>query len=214
MKKALLRFLKITIAPFLFFCVTKFIYATLKLEIIGAEQIASGNAVIGIWHSDFVVFSGFCSRHHRNIVIMTSYSDDGEVLSRNIKLLGGDVVRGDERRHGARALIGILNAYRNGNHIVFALDGPLGPRRKAKPGAVFASRKLERPLQPVICTAEKAWRFKSWDRLFIPKPFSRARLVFGGPLIFPAGESEDVSLQKIEHAMQALYDRYEYTNHS
>ena len=35
------------------------------------------------------------------------------------------------------------------------------------------------------CVPQKAWRLKSWDRFYIPKPFSRAVLVVGEHIYIP-----------------------------
>ncbi|MEK6795036.1 MAG: lysophospholipid acyltransferase family protein [Spirochaetota bacterium] len=209
MRKAIGRFIKFNVIPPIIAFLVKAIYRSLSIEVIGGERIINGPSIVGIWHSDFFIYAGFATTYLNDMVIMTSYSDDGELLSRIIKRLRGDTVRGDERRHGARALIQIMDAYKRGNHIVFALDGPLGPRRKAKAGCLFACRKLGKPLLPVISTAVPAWRFNSWDRMFIPKPFSRARLIFGEPIQFPEGESDANALLRIEQAMEALYQRHE-----
>lgn len=209
MRKAIGRFTKLSIVPPVFSFLVKAIYRTLRIDVIGGERILNDTSIVGIWHADFFIYSGFATTYLNNMVIMTSYSDDGEVLSRIIKRLRGDTVRGDERRHGVRALIQIIDAFRKGNHIVFALDGPLGPRRKAKAGCVFACRKLGKPLLPVIATAVPAWRFNSWDRMFIPKPFARAKLVFGEPIVFPDGESDAEACMRIENVMADLYRRHE-----
>lgn len=199
-------------APLLAYVLIKIITRTLRISVVGKEHIEDETAshVYGIWHSDFFAYANFGDRaYKRRIVVMTSYSEDGEILSRAIRLLGGNVVRGDERRHGSRALIKAMRMVREeGKSVVFALDGPLGPRHRAKAGAVFACRKLGLPLTPIVTIAEKAWRFSSWDEFFIPKPFSRVNVVFGEPITFTKEMTEEEACATIEGAMNALYQKH------
>jgi lysophospholipid acyltransferase (LPLAT)-like uncharacterized protein len=57
-----------------------------------------------------------------------------------------------------------------------ALDGPKGPALSAKPGAKWLAEKAGVPLVNVSVKYGKALRLKSWDKTFIPLPFSRIKL--------------------------------------
>jgi lysophospholipid acyltransferase (LPLAT)-like uncharacterized protein len=46
---------------------------------------------------------------------------------------------------------------------------------------------------PFGCAVDRAWRLKSWDHFEIPKPFSRACVVFGEPLQVPAKPDADAA---------------------
>ena len=46
------------------------------------------------------------------------------------------------------------------------------------------------------------WRLNSWDRLAIPKPFSRGVQIFGAPITLPADANSD----QLETARLALED--------
>ena len=57
---------------------------------------------------------------------------------------------------------------------VFTADGPRGPLYVAKPGAVVLARWAGHKICCFHIAVERAWILKSWDRMMIPKPFSRA----------------------------------------
>ena len=41
------------------------------------------------------------------------------------------------------------------------------------------------------CVPERAWRLKSWDGFYVPKPFSRVALVVRKPVQVPAEMTKD-----------------------
>ena len=68
-------------------------------------------------------------------------------------------------------------------------DGPWGPYRVAKPGALIVARHAGFRLLPVAVRAKPAIRLTGrWDRQLVPLPFSRLTLLAGEPLtVAPMG---------------------------
>ena len=64
-------------------------------------------------------------------------------------------------------------------------DGPRGPEREVQAGTILLARISRAPLLPMSFSAERAWRLRSWDRLIVPKPFSRLHVVIGEPIEVP-----------------------------
>ena len=48
--------------------------------------------------------------------------------------------------------------------------------------------RAQAPIVPYVMKADRVWRFKSWDRFQVPKPFARVTIVFGEPTVV-AGET-------------------------
>ena len=69
----------------------------------------------------------------------------------------------------------MIRLMRTGLPMGFSVDGPKGPRYEAKTGAVLLAKKTGNPLMPFVVECEKYWTVKSWDRLQIPRPFTRAK---------------------------------------
>jgi lysophospholipid acyltransferase (LPLAT)-like uncharacterized protein len=62
-------------------------------------------------------------------------------------------------------------------------DGPFGPYRVVKPGALIVARASGLPIQPWAIEARPLLRLpRRWDRHIIPLPFGRLRVVAGEPL--------------------------------
>ena len=82
----------------------------------------------------------------------------------------------------------MMRALDEGRSVAITPDGPRGPARIAARGAVALARLSGRPILPLSWSASSCWRAGGWDRMMIPKPFSRGRLVMG-PLIHVSGHA-------------------------
>jgi len=79
-------------------------------------------------------------------------------------------------------------------HIV---DGPRGPAGKIKRGAIYLAQATGAAIVPMYTFADKAWRFNSWDKFLLPKPFSRVTLRFGDMINLPStDDSEELERQR------------------
>jgi hypothetical protein len=81
-------------------------------------------------------------------------------------------------------------------------DGPRGPRRKLAPGAIFVASRLELPLVVMGYAYDRPWRFNSWDRFALPRPFSRARAVVSPEITVP----RNLDREGLEHYRQKMED--------
>ena len=58
---------------------------------------------------------------------------------------------------------------------------------------------------PFIVETEKYWKVKSWDRLQIPKPFSRAKVFIAEP-IYVAGDADENEIENKREELQRKLD--------
>jgi lysophospholipid acyltransferase (LPLAT)-like uncharacterized protein len=184
--------------------------STLRFQITLEESsLADGKrrALPGIycfWHRAMIP----SAYHFRNmqIGIMISRSFDGECIARVVEKLGFRPVRGSSSRGGAGALMGMREELEQGHPAVFTADGPRGPLYVAKPGAVLLARKSGYPICCFHVAVERAWVLNSWDRMMIPKPFSRASFYITSPITVPA-DAADEQLESWQQKVQADLDR-------
>ena len=77
----------------------------------------------------------------------------------------------------------MLSELSRGADAAFAVDGPRGPRERAKPGAARTAELGGAALLPVSSAACRSIVLKrTWDRFELPLPFSRVVVVVGAPL--------------------------------
>lgn len=201
-KRVLIRF-----ADLLFFGSIKILGAVTRFETSGTEhwdaiKTAGKIPIYTFWHDR--IFLGTYFFRDRAIVVMTSKSSDGEYIARFIQRFGYGAIRGSTSRGGARALAEMVRSMRAGRPMAFSIDGPRGPRYVAKPGPVFLAKKTGNPILPLVVEPRKFWKLKSWDRLQIPWPFSRAITIFGEPIYVKADATDAECDEKLAELQMSL----------
>jgi hypothetical protein len=117
-------------------------------------------------------------------IVMITKGRDGDRAVPPLEAVGAIVVRGSSLRSGSGALRNLVELLRDSSYpCVLCVDGPLGPRDIAKPGALFCSRQSGRPVIPVATAASHAICFRrSWARIYIPLPLAKVVVALGEPL--------------------------------
>jgi len=131
--------------------------------------------MVGIcWHNRLFPVSELYRRYFkgRRVAAMVSASKDGAYMTEFFRCFGIGAIRGSQNRRGVQALKELIKAARGGWDIAMTPDGSRGPIYVMKPGAMAIALKLHMPLMLVSFNYKNAWRFKSWDRFYLPKPFS------------------------------------------
>src|SRR4030042_7184019 len=155
------------------------------------EFFLGSRQVIGVtWHRTSIFSCYYYGPFHP--MIMFSQSRDGEYLARFAPKCGVIPVRGSSKRGGEKALIQMIRYLKEGNRACSTvLDGPQGPRYKAKKGLLVLSQKTGVPLLPFIWSARRALTLeKTWDKTMIPWPFSEVVISYGSPLNVPKESTE------------------------
>jgi lysophospholipid acyltransferase (LPLAT)-like uncharacterized protein len=196
--------LKIWFISELGYWIIRIIGSTLRWKVEGLESFTSRKAcngrIIGaFWHGRIFMATYFF--RNMDFVVMTSRNRDGDYIARTIRRFGYGVARGSSSRGGSSALMTMLEELKNGHDAAFTLDGPLGPRYVAKPGAVWLASKSGAPIYPFNISPEKKWVFRSWDHFQFPKPFTRVLLIMGAP-IFVKPEATQEELHKAQEYLQ------------
>ena len=188
--------------------IIRLIGATLRISVSSEEggqtTLEQRPLVASFWHSCIIPSTYIWRR--MGIRVMSSFSYDGEYMGRIIRKFGFVAVKGSSSRNPVRALLGLRRALEEGWTVAFTLDGPRGPRHKVKPGPVALGRSTGLPLTTFHVGLEKAWVLNSWDRMMIPKPFSRALVRFGKLISVPRDASEE-DLARYNEELQATLDR-------
>lgn len=157
---------------------------TWRWEIIGAERLRvlppAGSRLWVLWHAELLPLLWLHRR--QGIAVLASQHRDGGYLASVAARWGYRVLRGSSARLGTSALRGVMRVLASGGQVALALDGPRGPRHRAKPGGARAAQRTGAAVVPVRAQPNRAWRLASWDGFVIPAPFTRIRVVYGAPL--------------------------------
>jgi lysophospholipid acyltransferase (LPLAT)-like uncharacterized protein len=160
--------------------------------------------IYAFWHR--AVFPSAWMWRNLGIAVMVSRSFDGEYIARIVEKLGFSAVRGSSSRGGAQALLGLKNHLEKGATVAFTIDGPRGPKYVAKSGPVLLSRTTALPMAAFYVAIHEAWVLKTWDRLVIPKPFSKALVRVSAKMRVPPG-ADDGQMAEFHRQLQAALER-------
>ena len=160
--------------------------------------------VYSFWHQ--CTFAATYLWRDLDIRVMSSTSFDGEFTARMIRRFGFLPVRGSSSRGAVRGLLGMRKHIEEGWTVAFTIDGPRGPRFVTKPGPVLLARASGVPMAVFHIAIDRAWMLNTWDRLLIPKPFSRA-LMRVGSLIPVPGDIGSEDLERYNAFLQSSLDR-------
>ena len=153
--------------------------STLRIELYDADRQLLTNRtrsrIFLFWHNRLSMVSEIRRRllPKEKVVGLVSTSRDGAWLTAFFETLGIQVVRGSSSRRGVAGMLGLRQALASGYDVAVTPDGPRGPSEHVKPGALWLAERTDAPLLLISCRFTKAWRLKNWDRLYIPKPFSK-----------------------------------------
>ncbi|WDE95879.1 lysophospholipid acyltransferase family protein [Lentisphaera profundi] len=165
--------------------------------------------IIAFWHNQVLALSYvFERRVCDKSTGMTSKSRDGQMISDIMMSRGFSVIRGSAQKKkkdkgGAIAFIKSLKVLREANKLMCIVpDGPRGPRYEAQPGAVMLSVKSKKKLVPIGARYSACFKLPTWDKLYIPLPFSKMTVEFGEILEF--SENSDQANEDFSQALNAV----------
>lgn len=206
--------------------VIKLISATLRWKQVGEIHpsiVNSNDPIIFVfWHDRELMIHNFLKQTGRvkispGLCAIASMHPDGRIIAGILERLGFTTVAGSSSRGGfsaVRALTKLVNA--RGLDCGIAADGPKGPRHFLKDGVVKISQLTAGRIVAVSYSAERRWVFGSWDRMFLPKPFSRAVYAASQPLYIPRDAVDEdfrAAVNMVEQALRevtAKVESYEY----
>ncbi len=157
-------------------------------------------SIICFWHARMLMIPASIPRWDGYVLI--SSHRDGAFIADAMRLIGIKTVRGSSTRGGARAMLEMVRkARRLGCDLGITPDGPRGPREVIQPGTVQLAMKTGLPLLPVCYATRRHWRARSWDRFYIPSPFTRGVFMFGDYVFIDRDEDLETALRRAQAAM-------------
>ncbi|MBI9072205.1 MAG: lysophospholipid acyltransferase family protein [Melioribacteraceae bacterium] len=149
-----------------------------KKNFSGIEELINNdkNFVLAFWHGS--MFIPWYIHRRQNFSAIVSKSKDGQLLVNLLNKWKYNVVRGSSHVGGKEALDTLITLANENNPIAITPDGPTGPRHEMKAGAVITAQRTEIPL--ILCGVSYSSKveLKSWDKLEIPKLFSKVKVVY------------------------------------
>ncbi|WP_298978469.1 lysophospholipid acyltransferase family protein [uncultured Campylobacter sp.] len=176
------------VAEYLIFILIWCIFLTCRVKFT-PTKLPGKPCVVVFWHGRLAMMS-FAYRRwwlrdfggKRRAKVIISDHKDGEIITRVISHFGIGAIRGSSFKGGARALMGAIKEIKSGTDVIITPDGPRGPLHSVADGAVILAQRLNLDIYALNYEASSFWKFRSWDEMVLPKPFSRINYSLSAPL--------------------------------
>jgi hypothetical protein len=205
MKRRLLGWL----IPWLIYLAHKLLALTIRWEFVGERYKPGADPyILSFWHARILMMPYAYKGWNGSMLI--SEHRDGAFIADAVELMGIQSSRGSSTRGGARALLEMIKLARKGHALGITPDGPKGPREVVQPGTVQLAKKTGLPLRAVCYATKRHKRASSWDRFYLPLPFTRGVFVIGEP-VYADSDDDEENLHRFQQAMdevQAKADGY------
>ena len=178
--------LKIHVLPYLAFALHRLLSWTWRVDTYFCDELkedwkAGRPTVYAHWHKDETTL--IINIREMRAGILNSKSTDGRLMQKVVQLYGAKTADGSSSRDGVQALKGLIRLAKSGRNPTVAVDGPRGPYKVIKPGIMQLSRLCNAKIYPGTIQYSRAWQFpKSWDKTYLPKPFSKITIYWGPPM--------------------------------
>lgn len=178
-----------------------------RIEYIGREHYIwlkrhNKPFIFCIWHGRILL--PIYIHRFENIQAMVSEHRDGEMIAQTLQRLGYRTVRGSSTRGARKASIQMIRSLKKGAVAAIMPDGPRGPRHRFKAGAAVIAQKAGAYLLLMTFASSSHIQFRSWDRFYLWKPFSRSVVLYSEPIFVPPeleGDELDAFIRDIERRM-------------
>ena len=190
--------------------VIRFLRASVRWTYIGSDiRPENTPCIISSWHARLLLTPLLLGKWQGPLII--SDHRDGELIAAVFAKFGLEASRGSSSTGGAKALLKVIRMAKQGYSPGITPDGPRGPAQVVKDGVAQIAIKSGLPIVPVCYATNRYWRLSSWDKFYVPKPFSKGVVVIGDALYPNHDETAQSFTVRIQQAMdtnQITADHY------
>ena len=192
------------------------LYKTLRVRLLDARgrpilaQALPKKAIYIGWHGNMAIVPAFFSR--LGVTFLASKSRDARLYGQFLRAFGGRLAIGSRAEDGPAGVMNAIRTLQSGRPVALSPDGPKGPRHQLKPGVAFVALAAKAFVVPIgVYAKSKVVLRNSWDKAWIPLPFSSVLLVVADPIDPEAfeGQGKD-ALEALRRAIQSRLEEVEF----
>lgn len=150
---------------------------------------------ISFWHNR-LAFGINIFRNYKKIHALVSSHSDGKIIASVIRIAKHKTISGSSNKNAQSALKSIIKKLESGEKIIITPDGPRGPLYEINSNITRIAHKYNKPIIPMSCISNKYFELKSWDKMLIPKPFSKIYVIFGKAVSLSQDDKKNKDLLK------------------
>ncbi|KKM55590.1 hypothetical protein LCGC14_1552500 [marine sediment metagenome] len=181
-----------------------FIFITSRITIIGGKELErikkeKQRVIFAFWHGDYTLLL-FSFRIKKAVALVHS-SFRGDFMAQLASVFKYRIVRISRRR---RSIMPFMEAIKEGYSGFIAVDGPLGPARETKAGAIYIARKSRAKIIPLAVQARRGFLLNRWDNHCLPLPFNNITISIGKPIVVKEGDSLELKRGEVTSSLLEL----------
>ena len=181
-----------------------FVFITSRITIVGEKELEriekeKQKIIFAFWHGNYTLL--LFSFRIKNAVALVHSSFRGDFMAQLASVFKYRIVRISRHR---RSIMPFIKAIKEGYPGFIAVDGPLGPPRETKPGAIYIARKSGAKIIPLTVQARRGFLLNRWDNHYIPLPFNNITVSIGKPIVVKDGDSLEVKRKEVTSSLLEL----------
>ncbi|MBB5519107.1 lysophospholipid acyltransferase family protein [Amphiplicatus metriothermophilus] len=191
----------------------RLVHRASRWEFLGREHVEALNArregfILAFWHNRLLMTPVVRRQTPKRVFMLISRHRDAQIMAEAARPFGVEFICGstanpkkpDKNKGGAAALAQMIAALKDGAVVGVTPDGPRGPAEQVQAGVIRLAHYAGAPILPGAWSTSRGRFLNTWDRFFLPAPFSRGYFVAGAPIDPPT----DGSPEAIETRRRAL----------
>jgi len=203
------------VARFVGWLLAGYVWLVARTARFSGPPITQEQVIFAVWHESNLAaaVSAYRLRNDNRAIVFSTRGFRGIVMNTMLHHLGSGVVTLPEEGSQSRAEAANVSRFmarvgQSGWSLVISCDGPWGPHRVAKPGALIVARESGIPILPWAISIRPTWRLtRRWDRHIVPLPFGRMRVEEGQLIRVGARDRIKPILPQLQAALLDVAER-------
>ncbi len=191
----------------------KFVSLTSTIEVKGQEKLLKHleqdkPIIMTAWHGRlYLLYLAWPKKFPLKALV--SPHSDGMIISKTLQRFGITSILGSSNKNAKSSAINIFKSLtKEKTSVTIIPDGPRGPMAKAVISPIYFAKKTGAPIYPLTYASKKHKTLDhSWDKMIVPKPFSKITLIYDDPIIIPKDATEKEMEQyriKLENSLNHI----------
>jgi len=179
------------------------LHLTCRFVFEGAEHLPARTPVIlCFWHEHSVAYFVTFLRHDRRHAWISDPSLRMRPIHVGMMLSGiSTIVMGSSGHNGIQAAQQLVAYLNQGYSTGISPDGPAGPPRVLHKGVLHIAAESSVPIVPLGLSASRRFVTRSWDRKWIPMPFSTVTVRYAPPIHVDEANFDEM-LERLSDALR------------
>lgn len=170
--------------------------------------LSTDRAMVLTYHGDLLALLPFAHdfmNRGRQVAVLASPSRDGRIGIEVIHRLGARAVVGSTSSRAEASAREMTKELARGSIAFITTDGPRGPRGSVRLGTLRMARLTGARIFLAAASSGSAKVFGSWDRIFLPKPFTRITVEVE-PFEFEENESDEEAVKRLHRKIMSMHE--------